>query len=1007
VKKSLLFALFAITTIASFGQGTVRGKVTDDLGETVIGATIVFKDDPTTGVVTDFDGNYSIDIKSSEPKTLVISFIGFQPQETTVNPQGGEVIIRNFDLVPENFEINEVVIEAKANRAGDFYMEKVKKNAASSIDYISSETIKKIGDSNVSAAVRRVTGVSTVGGFVTVRGLADRYIMTTINGNRVPTLDPFTNNLRLDIFPTGLIDNLVITKTGDPELPGSWSGAYISVETKDYPDKFTLSAKTSVGYNTQTTGKTIVTSEGSDTDWLGFDNGFRDIPDGVPTVQADFPRVTNANLYQQFNYLGAGDYLNGLGVTSTTPFPTGGSLHQLSLIELNYMGAAQFGNDAAVADAIKTYGMDYPDYFFFPIFNSELEAIGTSFNNTWFATTKTAPVNFSQSFSIGDQTKVFGKTLGIVAGFRYSSNYQFDADATLNRTSAGNEDVEEGQEVPVVAAFDQQFSRERHGLSGLVKLSYKLNGNNSVSLLFMPNLTGINNVRRYEGRDANSPGGQTVFGDDQFYEERQQLIYQYSSSHYLPGSGVKITIDGSFTDGQRNVLDFKDTQYIEEQGNLLFRSTFRPNRRYRYMDDDMLDTRLAVEIPIGGEGRKSKLTVGGGYHWNERNNEQVIYTLQGVEVGTPLDEHPTEVITDDRFFIPDSIARFDLYYTAGGTELDSDIGFREIYSAFAKVDFQLTTRLRAVGGLRAEYTDIYQDILDYYERDLPADDPERRVQGGIRVNPSSIEEVNWMPSVNFIYKLQDDRDAPMNLRLSYFHSIARPSIREISNLSLLDFELRGRVTGNQDLVITSVNNFDLRWEWYRPSGNLFSVTVFYKDFQDHIELIKVPGGDNFSWQNVPESYATGIELEAKVGLMENLEFRGNVSLIQSETTVTIPVPETRPMFGQAPYIVNAMLTYEFPKIGFTTSASYNVQGAKLAVVAGAGEAAPNIFEIPRNVIDLNFTKTLGDHFIAGLKVRDLLNNPIRRAYDYDQGYILDFDNVRRGTIIQLNLTYNI
>lgn len=1006
MKKLLLLGFFGFYAFSSFSQGTVRGKVTDDLGETVIGATVVLKENPAKGVVTDFDGNYSIDIESAEPVTLLVNFIGFQPQEATVNPRDGEVLVRNFDLVPENFEINEVVIEAKANRAGDFYMEKVKKNAATSIDYISSETIRKIGDSNVSSAVRRVTGVSTVGSFVTVRGLADRYIMTNINGNRVPTLDPFTNNLRLDIFPTGLIDNLVITKTGDPALPGSWSGAYISIETKDYPDKFTLSAKTAIGYNIQATGENIVTSEGSDTDWLGFDNGFRDIPEGVPTVQSEFPRVINPTLYREFNFLGLDDYYAELGVTAETPFPTGGSLHQLGLIQLDYLGAAQFGNEAALADAIKTYEMDFPDTYFFPIFNRELESIGTSFNNTWFATTKRAPVNFSQSFSIGDQTKLFGKTLGIIGGFRYSSDYRFDPNAVLNRTAAGNEDVVD-EEVPVLEEFDQQISRERHGLSALAKLSYKLNQNNSVSLLFMPNLTGINSVRRYEGRDRNSPGSQTVFGDDQFYEERRQLIYQYSSSHYMPNGGLKLNIDASYTDGQRNVLDFKDTQYIEEQGELLFRSTFRPNRRYRYMDDNMFDSRVSLEIPIGGEGRKSKVTVGGGYHYNERENQQVLYTLQGVELGTPLDVHPSEVITRDRFFISDTLPRFDLWYTAAGTELDSDIGFRSIISSFVKLDYQLLTRLRVVGGVRAEYTDIYQDILEYYERDLPPGSPERDTQAGEIVNPASIIELNFLPSANLIYKIQDDRNAPMNLRGSYFFSIARPSIREISSMSLIDFELRGRVRGNPDLQITRVDNFDIRLEKYTESGSLFSITMFYKNFRNHIELIQDAGGDVFTWQNVPESFATGIELEAKFNIIDNLEFRGNFSWIESETTVTIPVEETRPMFGQAPYIVNAMLTYAFDEIGLTASASYNVQGPKLAVVAGAADAAPDIFELPRNVVDINLTKRIGDHFRAGFKIRDLINNPIRRAYDYEEGYILDFDNIRWGTTYQLNLSYTI
>jgi outer membrane receptor for ferrienterochelin and colicin len=989
-----------------FSQGIVRGKVTDDLGETVIGATLVFKENPSKGAVTDFDGNYSLEVNSDQPQIIVVSFIGFQSQEASVNPKGGEVVIRDFDLKPENFEMDEIVIEAKANRAGDFYMEKVKKNAATSIDYISSETIRKIGDSNVSSAVRRVTGVSTVGSFVTVRGLADRYILTTINGNRIPTLDPFTNNLRLDIFPTGLVDNLVITKTGDPELPGDWSGAYISVETKDYPDKFTLSVQSSFGYNNQSTGRDIIAQEGSDTDWLGFDNGFRDIPEGVPTVQGQFPRITTPTLYQQFAYLGIEDYMNSLGITQNSLILQESAFHQLGLIELDYLGAAQFGNEAALNNAIESYELENPDFEFFRAFNGDLERIGTSFNNTWFAVTKRAPINFSQNISIGDQTKLFGKTLGIIGGFRYSSDYRYDPESELNRTTRPpNFPAENGEDIPTVVSFDQELSRETHGMSGLLKLSYKLNGNNSVSLLFMPNLLGQSNVRRYVGQDANSPGGQIVYGDDQFYEERQQLIYQYASEHYFPGSAMKLKVDASYSDGDRNVLDFKDTQYIQEGDQFLFRSTFNPDRRYRYMEDNMLDTRVSLEIPLSEDKRQTKLFVGGGYHDNERQNQQVIYTLQGVE-DVPQDNPPVDEITNDRFFIPDSAARFDLWYTAGGTELDSDIGFRKIYSVFAKVDHQLNERIRLVGGVRAEYTDIFQDILEYYERGLPIDSPDRDLQGGQRVNPSSIEEWDILPSINVIYKINPSEAEPFNLRASYFGSIARPSFREISNMSLLDFELRGRVEGNPDLVITDVQNFDLRLEKYFSNGSTISGTVFYKTFKDHIELILQPG-EVFSWQNVPESRTVGIEIEGKHDLTEKLELRGNFSWIWSETIVTEPVREVRPMFGQAPYIINAMLTYDFERIGLFATVSYNIQGPKLAVVAGAGEAAPNIFEVPRNIVDINLRKNLGKHFGIGLKVRDLVNNPLRRAYDFDAGYILDFNRVRWGTTYQLNISYTI
>ena len=184
-------------------------------------------------------------------------------------------------------------------------MDKMKVNSTTTIDFISAETMKKTGDPNVTAAIARVSGVSTNGGLITVRGIGDRYVRTTLNGSRIPTLDPLTNNIKLDIFPSSLIDNIIITKTASPELPGDWAGAYISVETKDYPGKLTVNVESQFGYNAQTTFQNVITSDKSSTDWMGFDGGLR-IRENENIVAPNLSPST----YQEMVALGLGDYFN-------------------------------------------------------------------------------------------------------------------------------------------------------------------------------------------------------------------------------------------------------------------------------------------------------------------------------------------------------------------------------------------------------------------------------------------------------------------------------------------------------------------------------------------------------------------------------------------------------------------------------------------------------------------------------------------------------------------------
>ncbi|HAI01155.1 MAG TPA: TonB-dependent receptor, partial [Flavobacteriales bacterium] len=209
------------------------------------------------------------------------SFIGYTPQTTTVAVTDG-VTLLDFNLFIETYVIEQAAeVVAKVDRSRDVYMENIKKKSAASMDFVSSQQIKQAGDSDAAGAIKRVPGVSTVGNFVFVRGLSDRYIKTTLNGAEVPSMNPRRNSIEMDLFPTNLVDNLVIVKTQTANLPGDWAGAYISVDTKDFPEDLSLNYSTTVGFNDQTSMQDVLTSNTGATDWLGFDDGSRSLPSEV------------------------------------------------------------------------------------------------------------------------------------------------------------------------------------------------------------------------------------------------------------------------------------------------------------------------------------------------------------------------------------------------------------------------------------------------------------------------------------------------------------------------------------------------------------------------------------------------------------------------------------------------------------------------------------------------------------------------------------------------------
>lgn len=1031
MRSFLLSVCFIFSAVFAYGQGTVRGKVTDNLGEPLIGVTVSVKTNPSIGSATDFDGNFSLRIPDAAPVVLLVSYIGYKPVELTVNPQNNEVIIRNVTLLPATQEMKEVEVTAKAVKAADYYMEDMKKKSATTIDYVSSETMKKTGDNNVTSAISRVTGVSNnSSGFITVRGIGDRYVRTSINGSVIPTLDPFTNNIRLDFIPANLVDNIIITKTASPDLPGNWAGAYISVETKDYPEQLTVAAETQIGYNTQSTFRNVLSGERSSTDWLGFDDGLRDRNNNQPFY--DF--IARPTQYQSLAALGLKDFYANLGITESwfPNSPYGNDLYHLGLVELGLLPAALINDPAAIEQANQAF-QSGPALDAFSILNANAVAQNKLFPNTWLISSRKAPINFSQSFGVGNQIPLGKKNgaLGYLFGIRYSTSVQHDGNASLNRARVGPDDS--------LAAntfySDQVFTRELNSMSALLKLSYKINSNHSVGALFMPNLNGSNNLRTIVGTGIFEDQPDAIYTSrDQFYEERKQLVYQLSSEHYIPSVKLKVKMDASYTDGLSNIPDFRSLSTFQLNDQLLSGLGNFPNSRdYRNLNEDLFDSRLSLEIPINEKpGKSRKIKIGGSYNRLDRDFNQYQYILGGTDSIGNLVTGSYLIPNNDltAFLDPSSFdiesynfqgiprRRAELLYIETDVPGNRTIGYSEIIGYYAMFDYSFSFKWRASGGLRIEHADIFGDIYLYDKLKYPKDDIRRKAPGDDFVaNPGNINTTKFLPSLSLIYKYRDDDSKSMSIRTNYSRTTAYPSIREITENNVLDFELRTFVFGNSALVPADVDNFDLRWEGYYKKGSSFSVSAFYKRFKNHIELLNFNEAN--SWTNVDDSYVAGIELEGVKKLTPKLELRGNLALIKSETKVVLKKREVvdgvtvfspldtlvRRMFGQAPYVVNAILTYSFEKLKANLTVSYNIQGPRLVIAAT--ENLPDIFELPRNIIDAKFTKQLGEHFTASFTVRDILNQPIRRAYDLKFDQELDFDRLRWGTNFQLGLTYRL
>ncbi len=273
-----LFFFFLAVSITVAQTGKIAGTVIDgEFSEPMAFANILVKG-TTQGTTSDFDGKYEIDLEPGT-YTLVFSFVGY----TTVEVSDIVVVanqVETLDVTLATNTLEQVVITTSVKRNTENSVLEFQKNSTTLLDGLSAQSIQKTGAGDVAAAVKNVPGVSVEGGkYVYVRGLGDRYTKSILNGVDIPGLDPDRNTIQMDIFPTNILDNIIVVKAASAEYPADFTGGVVDIVTKDFPTRKEATISVGLAYNPDMHfNDKYLTYTGSDTDWFGYDDGTRNLP---------------------------------------------------------------------------------------------------------------------------------------------------------------------------------------------------------------------------------------------------------------------------------------------------------------------------------------------------------------------------------------------------------------------------------------------------------------------------------------------------------------------------------------------------------------------------------------------------------------------------------------------------------------------------------------------------------------------------------------------------------
>lgn len=965
--RSLLLSLtiiLALLNSAVYAQnGFIRGTVLDEaIGESLPGVQILVVG-TTTGTLTDLDGKFNISIAPGT-YNLKLSYISYE----TLTIEGIVVeadkvnVIDNIYMREEAVELGEVTITAQAVRNTENALSTIKRKSANVIDGISASSFRKIGDSDAASSMQRVTGVSVEGGkYVYVRGLGDRYTKTILNGVDIPGLDPDRNSLQMDLFPTNIIDNILVHKSFSADLPADFTGGVIDINTKDFPDQKIGKVGGSIGINPQMHfNSEYLTYKGGSTDFLGFDDGTRAIPatENVPFFSqvVGNPTGEDGQRYREI--------LEGFN-------PTMGPSMQTSLMDFSI--DFSIGNQKPKEKV--TLGYDFAiSYKFNTEFYKDAE-----FGRYGLAADPNVYEMERREYQFGDYGTQSVLLSGL-AGFAIktlNSKYGIKLMHLQNGESKAGEFYYEGSDQGSVFNADQynldygQRSITNLLLSGEHKFddarwSMVWKASPTLAMISDPDIR----FTRYEDRDGTPAIGTEVGFPERIWRDLNEInlagIIHVTRDFDIQARKSSIKFGGAYTYKERDyeilsyALNIRGVPLTGDPNELFFDENLWPLNGEDITKGTTYEARF---IPNNPNSFNSNVNYAAAYVSADLWMLNWLKAIVGLRVEnyvqryTGQDQLATNVLDND--IVLDKLDFFpsvNLVFT-----LNNNMNIRASYSkttarptfkelSFAEIYDPITSRT-FIGGLFFDGFVSGNDTIVYWDGNLTTTDIHN-----FDIRWELYQQNGQMFSLSGFYK-QFLR--PIEI-VQYATQTGAFQPRNVGDGEVFGAEAEIRIAlGN---IISALNNFRF----------ILNVTVT----ESRIKLS-------------PTEYQSRVE-NARTGQT---------------------IDEYRDMAGQSPYIINAGLSYEGGDSGFWNGLQaglyYNVKGETLLYVGIVDR--PDVYTRPFHSLNFNATKRFGEdqRMSLGLRVENILNADDETVFKSYEATDQFFEKLSPGFHFKVSFSYSL
>ncbi|MBK7213608.1 MAG: carboxypeptidase-like regulatory domain-containing protein [Bacteroidales bacterium] len=911
------FLLFAMTIWmgTAFGQGSISGVIKDSkTKETIPGANIHLVG-TTIGGATDFDGLFTINNVPAGKYNIIISFISYK-SDTLKNilVQNGKQTPLNHELSEVSFQLKGVVVQERRKTNTDVAIISSIKQSNLIVSGVSAQQITRSQDKDASEVVKRVPGVTIMDGrFVVVRGLIERYNSVWLNNASTPSTETDQRAFSFDAIPSNMISNILIYKTPAPELPADFAGASIQIFTNNMPEKNSVSAGYSTTFNQGTTFSKFLKHEGGKLDWLGFADKSRNLPSTVPATE-EMIQLQNYNNGSEEER----EYKKQKMVEIANSFSKVSTTKEVMALPDSRLNVdLSFLIDKDKYKIGNITAINYKNSSNMDeIERSSVESYGTTTSGITYSK-HYLDNQYSKTVEIGalhNWSLSFGKN---IIEFRNLLNQKGKAVTTIRNGIDHYRD-------------DNKVYQTQLGYSAKSVFSSELGGNHS----FFNEKGKLNWTLGYSIADRNEPDTRLIT----YYATKQ------TDSTYFPYQ-----------------LEYSSTPNSESNGRL-----------FSKVSERSLSANLNYDQSF--EFGNFKPSAKAGIYLEQKNRDFAIRPFGVVWAKAGI--YNQDILHQS----------IDSVYNSANFNFDNGVIIREVYNS----RFRYKAENKLIAGYLAFKLPIASFLSVYAGIRM---ENNQLVLSGFQSKADSLtpnivkDTLNFFPSINATINLS----SKSLIRLAFGQTVNRPEFREAAPFAFYDFQENVVIYGNDTIESCYINNYDLRFEWYPSAGEMVTLGLFYKQFDKPIEATWTPASSgewDLRYLNAKKAQSIGIEADIRKSLQflsgydnflryfKDLTIIANASVIKCkvETDLLFVRDKNRPMYGQSPYIVNAGLYYQNEDNNLAVSLLYNIFGKRIIGI-GTPEK-PNVYEMPRNNLDLTIIKKFGESLSFKFGIKDLLNNKV-------------------------------